>query len=759
MTMPRPDQEMADLQDYSLVGSNTQQAIDAGLAEAEWYTSPVSKQDMRDLMTRRDWPALRDSIIYFGLILGFGYLTYYLWGSLWALIPMMAYGILWASASDARWHESGHGTAFKTDWLNNCLYEVASFMVLRESVPWRWSHTRHHSDTIIVGRDPEIAVPRPPDLKTMLLKMINFQAFRRYLKNITLHSLGKITPEEATFIPESEYPKVFLRARIYAAIYLVIFGLAIYYQTWLPFIFVLGPNLYGAWLMPIYGWTQHAGLAENVLDHRLNCRTVEMNIVHRFLYLNMNYHLEHHMFPLVPYYHLPRLHQIVKDDCPKPYRGLIETYREIIPTVFRQMRDPGFYIKRKLPDTARPIGADITQKSKTTAEPPTTDGWVEVCSSDTLELNDVIRFDYADKTYAVYRTADGELYASDGICTHGSTHLADGLVKGKVVECPKHNGRFDVTDGSPVRPPVCVALQTYPVEERQGQIYLCTETRQTQEAQQYRVVSNHNVATFIKELVLAPMSEDALPDYLPGQYMQLDIPAFSEISLREIDADAPYDSVWADQHIGDYRTHNDFKLRRNYSIATAPEVEKDHLKFNVRIATPPRGQDCDAGIGSTYVHNLKPGDTVSAVGPFGDFLIKETDREMVYLGGGAGMAPLRSHLVHLLKTLDSGRKISFWYGARSLQEVFYAEEFRDLEERYKNFTFHLALSEPQPEDGWTGPTGFIHDHLRQSYLNGHSDPTSIEYYLCGPPMMLEAARTMLISDFSITEADIAFDAF
>ncbi len=295
--MPEGYCEDARIKDYSLVGRDTELAIQRGLAEADWYCSPVPKDQLRKLLERKDGPAIRDCLIYFGLIVIAGYATFALWGSAWALIPMMIYGVLWASASDARWHESSHGTAFKTDWLNNLLYEVASFMVLRESVPWRWSHTRHHSDTIIVGRDPEIAIP-PSSLMSMLLKCINFKAFRRYLVNIGLHCVGRVDAEEATFIPESEYAKVFLRARIYVAIYAVIFAFCIYYQTWLPLVFVLGPNLYGAWLMPIYGWTQHAALAENVLDHRLNCRTIKLNIVHRFLYWNMNYHLEHHMFPL-----------------------------------------------------------------------------------------------------------------------------------------------------------------------------------------------------------------------------------------------------------------------------------------------------------------------------------------------------------------------------------------------------------------------------------------------------------------------------
>jgi Na+-transporting NADH:ubiquinone oxidoreductase subunit F len=756
------NQPTAKLSDYSLIGRDTQRAIELGLAEATWYTSPVPKDKLRELLTRKDWPAIRDSVIYFGLIFATGYATYGLWGSWWALLPMMIYGVLYASASDSRWHESGHGTAFKTDWLNNVLYEVASFMVLRESVPWRWSHTRHHSDTIIVGRDPEIAVPRPPSVGTMILKCVNFQAFRRYVKNIWLHSTGRLNPEEATFIPVSEKSKVFLRARIYAAIYLMMFGLCIYYHTWLPFVFILGPNLYGAWLMPIYGWTQHAGLAENVLDHRLNCRTIRMDFINRFLYWNMNYHTEHHMFPLVPYHQLPKLHELIKHDLPEVYPGIIAAYREIIPTVLRQVKDPGYYIKRKLPTpSVRNEGHAAAQIF--TAKGRVVDGWVEICASTFLKNEDVLRFDHAGKTYAVYRLADGSLHATDGICTHGNTHLADGLVKRKLIECPKHNGRFDVTNGSPQRLPVCVALKTYKVQEREGNIFLDLNSAggcgvaKPATTYKFRVVSNENVATFIKELVLEPEAGSPLPQYQPGDYMQVDIPAYGEIKFSEIAVKPPFDAVWKAQHVFDYRSENAAAARRNYSLATNPAVDKQ-LRFNVRISTPPRGQDCLAGAGSAYVHRLKPGDTVTAIGPFGTFHIKPGDAEMIYVGGGAGMAPLRSHISHLFDTLKTGRKVSFWYGARSRQEVFYRDYFENLARQFPNFTFHLALSEPQPEDNWNGPTGFIHEVLRENYLKNHTQPARVEFYLCGPPAMVQATTKML-GEFDVPETQIAFDEF
>ncbi|MGH9617843.1 MAG: NADH:ubiquinone reductase (Na(+)-transporting) subunit F, partial [Acidobacteriaceae bacterium] len=376
---------------------------------------------------------------------------------------------------------------------------------------------------------------------------------------------------------------------------------------------------------------------------------------------------------------------------------------------------------------------------------------------------DVIRFDHEKKTYAIYRIADGTLHATDGICTHANSHLADGFVTGKLIECAKHNGRFDIIDGSPQRAPVCVALKTYKVREHDEKIFLDLTSAggcglsQPAVAYKFRVVSNENVATFIKELILEPEPGSPTLTYQPGDYIQIDIPAYGEIPLHRIAVDAPFTEVWRAQHVFDFRAENTLPIRRNYSMASNPAVEKQ-LRFNVRIATPPRGQDCLAGAGSAYIHCLKPGDAVTAIGPFGDFHIKPSEKEMVYLGGGAGMAPLRAHLSHLFETVGTSRRVSFWYGARSLQEVFYQEYFEDLARRFPNFTFHLALSEPQPQDNWSSYTGFIHEVLREQHLASHSDPTSVEYYICGPPAMVHAATKML-EGLDVPKSQIAFDEF
>lgn len=336
--------------DYSLIGPDARLAEERGLAHGSWYRCDISRARVRQLAQRRDGPAIRDTVLWLGLLILTATLGYLTWGKWWAALSFAAYGVLYGSVSDSRWHECGHRTAFKTAWLNDLVYEIASFMVLRESVPWRWSHTRHHSETIIVGRDPEITVQRPPpNLLVIALELFRLKSGPEELYKILLHSFSRITPAEAIYIPEAEHTRVYRNARIYLAIYTSVIGVAIASHSILPLMYVGLPSFYGGWLGGLFGLTQHAGLAEDVLDHRLNSRTVYMNPVFRYLYWEMNFHIEHHMFPMVPYYNLEQLHENLRPDMPKPYGGLWEAYREIVPTLIRQTKDPSYFVKRELP--------------------------------------------------------------------------------------------------------------------------------------------------------------------------------------------------------------------------------------------------------------------------------------------------------------------------------------------------------------------------------------------------------------------------
>jgi Na+-transporting NADH:ubiquinone oxidoreductase subunit F len=272
------------------------------------------------------------------------------------------------------------------------------------------------------------------------------------------------------------------------------------------------------------------------------------------------------------------------------------------------------------------------------------------------------------------------------------------------------------------------------------------------------VVSNENVATFIKDLVLE-LDDDERLNFTAGAYIQIDIPEY-EIPFEHfrIRVAERYRPDWDRFNLWGLRGKNLAPVFRAYSLANPP-LEATRLRFTIRIATPPpMKKGLPPGTGSTYIFSLKPGDKVTLSGPFGEFAVKQNDREMCFVGGGAGMAPLRSQILDQLQRLKTDRTLSFWYGARSKLELFFDEEFKGLAENFPNFSYHVALSNPMPEDNWEGMTGYIHQRLHDTYLATHKDPTEIEYYLCGPPMMVQAVEDMLDS-LGVDPEMIAYDKF
>jgi fatty acid desaturase len=343
------------LKRYDLNGTEGDRAVAAGLAGGDWFRSDVPRKRMKELMRRSDRAAIRDTALWLGGVVVFGALGLVFWGS-WLAVPFfLAYGVLYGSASDSRWHESGHGTAFKTRWMNDVIYQIAAFMIMRDPTTWRWSHTRHHTDTLIVGRDPEIVAMRPARLARILANFVGLVDVPIAFRHMFVHACGKLTDEEETFVPETERRRVFRTARIWLAIYLATVAACVLSGSVLPVLFIGGPRIYGTFMHLIYGLTQHSGMGDNVLDHRLNTRTVHMNRINRFLYWNMNYHVEHHMFPMVPYHRLPELHEEIKHDLAPAYPGLWAAYKEIIPAVLRQLKDQTHYIRRELPEGASPL--------------------------------------------------------------------------------------------------------------------------------------------------------------------------------------------------------------------------------------------------------------------------------------------------------------------------------------------------------------------------------------------------------------------
>lgn len=273
---------------------------------------------------------------------------------------------------------------------------------------------------------------------------------------------------------------------------------------------------------------------------------------------------------------------------------------------------------------------------------------------------------------------------------------------------------------------------------------------------QCKVRSNHNVATFIKEFVLE-LPEGENVNFRAGGYIQIEAPPHV-VHYKDFDIEKEYHEDWDKFNLWRYVSKTDEPVIRAYSMANYPE-ERGIIMLNVRIATPPpRMPDVPPGLMSSYIFSLKPGDEVTISGPYGEFFARETENEMMFIGGGAGMAPMRSHIFDQLGRIKSKRKITYWYGARSLREMFYQEDFNQLQKENENFNWYVGLSEPLEEDNWTGPVGFIHQVIYDNYLKDHPAPEDIEYYLCGPPMMNSAVTKMLL-DLGVESENIMFDDF
>jgi fatty acid desaturase len=343
---------------YSLVGPESRRAVDAGLAGAQWFRSQVPRARMKELMRRSDGPAIRDTVLWLGGMLVTAAAAAVLWTSghrWWAVPLLLVYGVLYGSGGDSRWHECGHGTPFATRWMTVTVYEIASFMMMREPTVWRWNHTRHHTDTLIVGRDPEIAAMRPARLARILLNLFGLVDVPTSLRLMVLHAVGRLTPDEADTVPEPERFRVYRKARLWLLVYAATIAVAAATQSVLPLLLIGGPRVYGTFMHVVYGLSQHAGMGENVLDHRLNSRSITMCWVNRFLYWNMNYHVEHHMFPMVPYHRLPELHEEIKHDLAATYPSIWAAYRELVPAILRQLTDQTYCVRRELPAGAAPF--------------------------------------------------------------------------------------------------------------------------------------------------------------------------------------------------------------------------------------------------------------------------------------------------------------------------------------------------------------------------------------------------------------------
>jgi fatty acid desaturase len=337
------------LRDYSLSGTRTKWAIETGLSQAQWYRTSIPRPQMKALMQRNDARALRDTVLYYGLMIVFAVVGVLTWLSWVSLLAFFCYGVLYGSGADSRWHEAGHGTAFKTRWMNSVVYQMACFMMMRNPTTWRWSHARHHTDTIIVGRDPEIILQRPPALWMVVANLVGLVDVPKSIVAMGRHSLGRLDATEQQYVPDTEHHKVAWVARVWLLIYAGVITLSILTTSFLPLMVIGLPRMYGAWHHVMTGVIQHLGLAEDVTDHRLNTRTCYMNPISRFIYWNMNYHVEHHMFPMVPFHRLPELHEVMKSDTPPAIPSIAKALKQIVPVLWAQRSNPESVIIPQLP--------------------------------------------------------------------------------------------------------------------------------------------------------------------------------------------------------------------------------------------------------------------------------------------------------------------------------------------------------------------------------------------------------------------------
>ena len=390
--------------------------------------------------------------------------------SVWSLPFFAVYGVLYGSASDSRWHECGHGTAFKTRWMNDAVYQIACFMIMRDPTVWRWSHARHHTDTIIVGRDPEIVAMRPPAARPHRRQLLRHpRRCRRLQATWFVHAAGRLTRRggdlhpgdgAAQGVPHGPDLARHLRRAIVVA--------CVASGSILPVMLIGLPRLYGAWHHIMTGLTQHGGLAEDVSDHRLNCRTVYMNPVSRFIYWNMNYHVEHHMFPMVPYHALPALHEEIKDDLPAPYPSIAAAFAEFMPALLpAAARTRAYFLERRAAGRSAPTPS----RQRAAEERPVRDVDRGLRRRRHRRgRRHPLRSRWPH--FAIYRRPTTTYFATDGLCTHEQRTLADGLVMDDIIECPKHNGRFDYRTGEGKGAPVCVNLKTYPVKVEDGIVFI-----------------------------------------------------------------------------------------------------------------------------------------------------------------------------------------------------------------------------------------------------------------------------------------------
>ncbi len=444
------------------------------LESDQWFKATLPRATLTRLSQRSDGEALRCITAYFALLGGLGAVSVllWIWGSWWFLAAYAAYCFVW-SFSNATGHEACHYTPFRRLWLNNALLYTNSWMQNWEPVTVRWVHARHHTYTSIVGADAEYLLPNPIRRRDLANLVLGTNHFWNYNKELVQLAVKRPNDMIRGAVPADDLPLTARNARVFLLLYATVIGSCFVLWTPLPAVMLMLPRVIGEPMHGVLRALQHGGLETEAVDHRRTTRSMYVSRPLQWLYCNMNFHIEHHMYPMVPFHALPALHTEIKDQLPQPTRGVRAGMAEIVTTMRRQRTDPDYRLPNRIPvSTDQYIEPPLATPNAAVDDAAVDSAGVVLCDVTDVPLSDVLGVERGGVRYAVCRTADGAVYAVDDTCTHHSARLSEGVLIGCEIECPMHQGRFDVTTGEATRRPAREPLATYPVEVVAGQVRL-----------------------------------------------------------------------------------------------------------------------------------------------------------------------------------------------------------------------------------------------------------------------------------------------
>ena len=439
-----------------------------------WYQCEISRDELKALMKRSNLKGLVHTGAFFAVLIGLGILAYHAIGTPWMIPAFFAYGTVYCFLNHLM-HETHHRTVFKSIWLNELVHWIAAFAHGAEPIYDRWGHAQHHTYTYMIGDDPEVITPRPADIPTLLGQFFGIGIIKP--GPIINHAFGIIPPADRELVPESDWKAMIWSSRLWLLGYALIIASCFVFGTILPLVYTLFARFYGAFIPTLLNDTQHVGLEENVYDHRLCTRNVRVDPITGFFYWNMQYHTEHHMFPTVPFHALRKLHKKIKHQLPPEYPSVWHAYREIIPTVLRQQKEINYHVTPQVPadyptvqpEADLPICENPETVAKESVPEESSSSWVPVPDAINMPIDEVMEFKHNGNAYAIYRLNDG-FYAMSNKCSHAGAKLSRGLVIDGQIECPAHNGRFDIRTGEATLSPACDKMRTFPVRIKEDEL-------------------------------------------------------------------------------------------------------------------------------------------------------------------------------------------------------------------------------------------------------------------------------------------------